>query len=133
MSATDSLQRPTKVMRLRDDDFLAALLEKRECALDLGTHATRGKVPFVEIAPALGHIHAIDVGLLEDRIWIEDQQISVRTQDITVGPRIGIDYAEEDAKRPYRFRIAIRATASTRLRKPCVNELCIVKKTVDQW
>lgn len=43
--------------------------------------------------------------LLEDRIWIEDQQISVRLQDITVGPRIGIDYAEEDAVRPYRFRI----------------------------
>jgi len=44
--------------------------------------------------------------LLEDRIWIEDQQMPVRPQDITVGPRIGIDYAEEDAKRPYRFRIA---------------------------
>jgi len=43
--------------------------------------------------------------LLEDRIWMEDQQIPVRTQDITVGPRIGIDYAEEDAKRPYRFTL----------------------------
>ena len=44
--------------------------------------------------------------LLEDRIWIEDHQIRVRPRDITVGPRIGIDYAAEDAKRPYRFRIA---------------------------
>ncbi len=52
--------------------------------------------------------------LLEDRIWIEDQQISVRAQDITVGSRIGIDYAEEDAKKPYRFRIAMHAAASTR-------------------
>ena len=43
--------------------------------------------------------------LLEDRIWMEDQQIPVRTQDITVRPRIGIDYAEEDAKRPYRFTL----------------------------
>ncbi len=43
--------------------------------------------------------------LLEDHIWIEDQQITVRPEDITIGPRIGIDYAEEDAKRPYRFRI----------------------------
>jgi DNA-3-methyladenine glycosylase len=43
--------------------------------------------------------------LLENRIWIEDQQIAVRPQDITVGPRVGIDYAEEDATRPYRFRI----------------------------
>jgi DNA-3-methyladenine glycosylase len=45
--------------------------------------------------------------LLENRIWIEDQQIAVRPQDITVGPRVGIDYAEEDAKRPYRFRIRV--------------------------
>ncbi|MDH3545726.1 MAG: DNA-3-methyladenine glycosylase [Gammaproteobacteria bacterium] len=43
--------------------------------------------------------------LLEDRIWIEDQQIPVRQQAIRVGPRIGIDYAGEDAMRPYRFRI----------------------------
>lgn len=71
--------------------------------------------------------------LLEDRIWIEDQQISVKTRDIIVAPRIGVDYAQEDANRPYRFRIAMRATAATRLRKPCVNERCIVKKTVDQW
>jgi len=44
--------------------------------------------------------------LLEDRIWIEDQQIVVRSRDITIGPRVGIDYAEEDANRPYRFRVA---------------------------
>jgi DNA-3-methyladenine glycosylase len=44
--------------------------------------------------------------LLEDCIWIEDQQIAVRSQDITIGPRIGIDYAQEDAKRLYRFSIA---------------------------
>jgi DNA-3-methyladenine glycosylase len=43
--------------------------------------------------------------LLEDRIWIEDQQITVRSPDIIVGPRVGIDYAEEDATRPYRFKI----------------------------
>lgn len=43
--------------------------------------------------------------LLEDQVWIEDQQIPVTTQDIIVGRRVGIDYAEEDAKRSYRFRI----------------------------
>jgi len=45
------------------------------------------------------------ISLLEDRVWIEDQQTWVRPRDITAGPRIGIDYAEEDAKRPYRFTI----------------------------
>ncbi len=36
-------------------------------------------------------------------IWIEDQGVTVNDKMITVGPRVGIDYAEEDAKRPYRF------------------------------
>jgi len=46
------------------------------------------------------------ISLLGDRIWIEDHKISVRAQDILTGPRIGIDYAGDDARRPYRFRIA---------------------------
>ena len=37
------------------------------------------------------------------RIWIEDRGIAIDPGDITVGPRIGIDYAAEDAARPYRF------------------------------
>ena len=36
-----------------------------------------------------------------DQIWIEDHDIEI--DEITVGPRIGVDYAGEDAKRPYRF------------------------------
>ncbi len=43
--------------------------------------------------------------LLEDRIWIEDHGRSVSSDEIVVGARVGIDYAEEDAERPYRFRL----------------------------
>ena len=38
-----------------------------------------------------------------NRIWIEDRGIEVDPSNITVGPRIGIDYAGEDANLPYRF------------------------------
>lgn len=41
--------------------------------------------------------------LAGDQIWIEDQNISVDNAEVVVGPRVGIDYAEEDASRPYRF------------------------------
>lgn len=41
--------------------------------------------------------------LLGDRIWIEDHGIEIDDRRITVGPRVGIDYAAEDAARPYRF------------------------------
>lgn len=40
-----------------------------------------------------------------NRIWIEDQGICVSEGAIIVGPRIGVDYAGEDAARPYRFVI----------------------------
>lgn len=38
-----------------------------------------------------------------DTIWIEDHGLAVNERDIVAGPRVGIDYAEEDADRPYRF------------------------------
>ncbi len=44
--------------------------------------------------------------LLGDRLWIEDHRRQVANDEIVIGPRVGIDYAEEDAQRPYRFRIA---------------------------
>jgi len=36
-------------------------------------------------------------------VWIEDHRISVSSSDIEAGPRIGVDYAAEDALLPYRF------------------------------
>lgn len=44
--------------------------------------------------------------LLSDTIWIEDRGIQAPLDKIIVGPRIGVDYAGDDALLPYRFRIA---------------------------
>lgn len=52
--------------------------------------------------------------LLGDRIWIEDHA-SVDAADISSGPRIGIDYAGEDASRPWRFWITGNGYVSRRL------------------
>jgi DNA-3-methyladenine glycosylase len=41
--------------------------------------------------------------LLGQRIWIEDHGIEVHASLVETGPRIGVDYAGEDAARPYRF------------------------------
>jgi DNA-3-methyladenine glycosylase len=46
--------------------------------------------------------------LTGDQIWIEDHEISVADDEIAIGPRIGIDYAEEDVTRPYRFIVDLR-------------------------
>lgn len=42
--------------------------------------------------------------LLGDKIWIEERGIKVINKNIIIGPRIGVDYAGEDAKLHYRFQ-----------------------------
>ncbi len=41
--------------------------------------------------------------LLGKKIWIEDDNIKINKKDIVVTPRIGVDYAGDDALLPYRF------------------------------
>lgn len=43
--------------------------------------------------------------LTGDRIWVEDNGIQVRENNILELPRVGVDYAGEDALLPYRFMI----------------------------
>ncbi|MCC9165829.1 DNA-3-methyladenine glycosylase [Pontibacter harenae] len=41
--------------------------------------------------------------LTGNTVWIEDKGIEVPAESIAIGPRIGVDYAEEDALLPWRF------------------------------
>jgi DNA-3-methyladenine glycosylase len=43
--------------------------------------------------------------LSDDEIWIEDLGNKIAGRNIAVTPRIGIDYAEEDASLPWRFSL----------------------------
>lgn len=58
------------------------------------------------LAQALGITTALSgTSLVDGKIWIEDHGIAIEARSITAGPRVGVDYAGEDARRPYRFRI----------------------------
>lgn len=58
------------------------------------------------IAQALGiSTDLTGTNLTGGKIWIENHDIQVARNVIHEGPRVGVDYAEEDAKRPYRFVI----------------------------
>lgn len=58
------------------------------------------------VAQALGITTALTATKLDgDTVWIEDQRIVVSSNNIVVGPRVGIDYAGEDKGRPYRFKV----------------------------
>lgn len=41
--------------------------------------------------------------LLGEKIWIEDRGLQIPENRIQTGPRIGVEYAGEHAKRPWRF------------------------------
>lgn len=54
---------------------------------------------------ALGIDRQLDkADLLGERVWIEEG-VSISPRQVARGPRIGIDYAEEWAKKPWRFWI----------------------------
>ena len=58
------------------------------------------------LAQGLGITTALTAtSLIDGPIWIEDRGLSVSDDAIVIGARVGIDYAQEDASRPYRFRI----------------------------
>lgn len=62
------------------------------------------------LARALGITTALTgSSLLDGPIRIEDHGLKIDEASIRVGPRVGIDYAEEDAARPYRFRASYEA------------------------
>jgi len=55
---------------------------------------------------ALGIDRRLDrTDLLGDRVWIEEGDSRVPSSAIASGPRIGVEYAEEWANRPWRFWI----------------------------
>jgi DNA-3-methyladenine glycosylase len=39
-------------------------------------------------------------------MWVEDRGVKFPKKEINAGPRIGVDYAGEDARLPYRFRLS---------------------------
>ena len=52
------------------------------------------------------------VSLLGKQIWIEDQGFAIGNDAVLVGPRVGVDYAADDAMRPYRFRTSVNQAES---------------------
>ena len=57
-----------------------------------------------KLSKAMGlHFSLTGISLLDDVVWIEDNGTVIPQKNILATPRIGVDYAEEDALLPYRF------------------------------
>ena len=60
-----------------------------------------------KVSKILGiHYSYSGLSLSSDKIWLEDHRLAVANKDIKISKRIGIDYAEEDALLPYRFKLS---------------------------
>lgn len=55
------------------------------------------------------------IDLTGNKIWVEDKGIKIKGKEIIVGPRVGVDYAGEDAKLPYRFIYNLQLTCLPKL------------------
>lgn len=58
------------------------------------------------VAKALGISRNINaISLQSDILWIEDRDLTFSDDDIAAVPRVGVDYAGDDALLPYRFYV----------------------------
>lgn len=79
------------------------LMKARRKLKKPGTNLTAG--PAV-LAQALGITTSDDMtDLLGDKIWLEDQGKAYSDDEVIASPRVGIDYAGDDALLPWRFRV----------------------------
>lgn len=58
------------------------------------------------VAKALGVSRKINgISLQSDTLWIEDRGLTFTDEEVAAVPRVGIDYAGDDALLPYRFYV----------------------------
>jgi DNA-3-methyladenine glycosylase len=89
------------VRAIQPIEGIEAILERRKAQhLKKGLTIGPGKV---SMALGINFRSHNAQNLSGKKIWIEDEGIKIPEKKIHIGPRIGVDYAGEDAKLPYRF------------------------------
>jgi DNA-3-methyladenine glycosylase len=90
------------VRALQPEKGINAMLERRNMS-KIDKRITSGPGVLSQAMGIDGKLYGAP--LWEDNIWIEDLGITVPDTDIVAVPRIGVDYAGEDALLPWRFYI----------------------------
>lgn len=90
------------VRAIQPTDGLDVMLSRRKMEF-MKPNITKGPG---SVAKALGISRKINaVSLQSDVIWIEDRGLTFPDKDLAAGPRVGVDYAGNDALLPYRFYV----------------------------
>ena len=82
-------------------DGLKIMKERRDT--DQQKNLSDGPGKLTEALGVTRDLNATD--LSKPPLWIEDRGISYQEEQIHITPRIGVDYAEEDAEKPWRFLV----------------------------
>ncbi|GGH05379.1 DNA-3-methyladenine glycosylase [Mucilaginibacter phyllosphaerae] len=102
VASTEGDPRVVLIRAIEPTDGLDAMLLRRNMEA-LKPNITKGPG---SVAKALGISRKINaMSLQSEVIWIEDRGLSFPDEEIAAGPRIGVDYAGEDALLPYRFYV----------------------------
>lgn len=89
------------IRSIRPLDGIKTMIERRGMNNKINLTNGPGK-----LSQALGITTDLNTTYLsEPPLWIEDRGISFDDEEINTSPRIGVDYAEEDAQKPWRFYI----------------------------
>ena len=90
------------IRSIQPRDGINTMLNRRNFK-DLKKELTNGPA---KLTKALGiNMEFNCISLSSNKIWIEDHDITINKKDILSSSRIGVDYAGEDAKLPYRYYI----------------------------
>jgi DNA-3-methyladenine glycosylase len=90
-------------------DGLDVMMQRRNMDT-LKPNITRGPG---SVAKALGISRKINTcSLQSETIWVEDRGLYFDASEVAAGPRIGVDYAGDDALLPYRFYLRGNAFVS---------------------
>jgi DNA-3-methyladenine glycosylase len=88
------------IRAIKPEIGLECMLERRK-SKKMGPSLTNGPG---SLCQALGITRAHNgIFLNESQIWLEDRHVNLSPESIQASPRIGIDYAGEDALKPWRF------------------------------
>lgn len=99
VTGPEGLPHALLVRALEPEEGVELMKRRRPARNDRGLTSGPGK-----LCQALGIDRSFDgEDLTEGRVWIEDAGIRVKPEEVAAGPRIGVDYAGEDALQPFRF------------------------------
>ncbi len=78
---------------------------ERRNRISPGFDLTNGPGKWTQAFGITTDLNGLDLSAMDSLIQIFDPGVNIPDDKIIAGPRVGIDYAEEWAKKPWRFRI----------------------------